>query len=173
MLGLTTLGVIHTAISLVAVAAGAIALIRDKEISPRTTVGQAYIVTTILTCLTGFGIFQHGGFGKPHVLGIVTLVVLALAYVAGRYQPFGSASRYVETVGYSLTFFFHMIPGVTETSTRLPPGAPLAANPDVPGLQMVVGALFVLFLIGATLQVRRMRSAGTAGAGTAPARSAG
>ena len=156
-----------------AVAAGAIGLIRDKEISPRTTVGQVYIVATILTCLTGFGIFQHGGFGKPHVLGIVTLVVLALAYVAGRYQPFGSASRYVETVSYSLTFFFHMIPGVTETSTRLPPGAPLAASPDVPGLQMVVGVLFVIFLIGATLQVRRMRGAGTAGAGRAPSGSAG
>lgn len=173
MLGLTSLGVVHTAISLVAVAAGAIALIRDKEISPRATVGRVYIATTILTCLTGFGIFQHGGFGKPHVLGILTLVVLALAYAAGRYQLFGSASRYVETVSYSLTFFFHMIPGVTESATRLPPGAPLAANPDVPGLQMVVGALFALFLIGATLQVRRKRGAAAARAATAPAGSGG
>ena len=168
MLGLTTLGVIHTAISLVAVAAGVVALIRDREMSLRTRVGQVYVVTTILTCVTGFGIFQHGGFGRPHVLGIVTLAVLALAYAAGRFQLFGRASRYVETVGYSLTLFFHMIPGVTETSTRLPLGAPLAANPDVPGLQMTVGALFIVFLIGATLQVRRMRRAGTASTDGAP-----
>src|SRR5882762_1114728 len=74
MFGLTQLGVIHTAISLIAVAAGLIAFFRDKEISPRNGVGKIYIIATVLTCLTGFGIFQHGGFGKPHTLGIITLI---------------------------------------------------------------------------------------------------
>ena len=74
MFGLTRLGVIHTLISLVAAAAGLIALLRDKLISPRNRTGMVYIVATVLTCLTGFGIFQHGGFGKPHILGIITLV---------------------------------------------------------------------------------------------------
>ena len=36
MLGLTSLGTAHTAISLVAVVAGLILLVRNKEISPRT-----------------------------------------------------------------------------------------------------------------------------------------
>lgn len=40
MFGLTQLGVVHTAISLVAVAAGAIALIRDKEITLGNTLGK-------------------------------------------------------------------------------------------------------------------------------------
>jgi uncharacterized membrane protein len=158
MLGLTPLGIVHTAISLIAVAAGAIALIRDKEISPRNRVGQIYIITTILTCLTGFGIFQHGGFGKPHVLGIITLLVLAMAAVARYSTLFGRASTYVETVSYSATFFFHMIPGITETSTRLPLGAPLVANADAKELEVVAAVLFVLFLIGAMLQILRIRS---------------
>jgi len=157
MLGLTPLGTIHTAISLVAVAAGFIALLRDNEISPRNRIGQIYVVMTILTCLTGFGIFQHGGFGKPHVLGIVTLVVLAVAAVAGYTRLYGRASPYVEIVSYSATFFFHWIPAIAETTTRLPPGAPLLPNADAPELQAVTGALFVVFLIGATLQVRRLR----------------
>src|SRR5471032_1927279 len=101
MFGLTQLGVVHTAISLVAVAAGFILLFRDKEISPKSMLGKVYIVTTILTCLTGFGIFQHGGFGKPHVLGIITLVVLGIAGLAGSTRVFGRASHYVETIGYS------------------------------------------------------------------------
>jgi len=156
MLGLTPLGTIHTAISLIAVAAGLIALVRDKEISPRNRVGQVYVIMTVLTCLTGFGIFQHGGFGNPHVLGIVTLVVLVVAAVAGYTRLYGRASPYVETVSYSATFFFHWIPAITETSTRLPLGAPLVANAEAPELQAVTGALFVVFLIGATLQVRRL-----------------
>ena len=162
MLGLTPLGAFHTAIGLIAVVAGLIALIRDKQISPRNLLGKIYVVTTIVTCVTGFGIFRHGGFGAPHVLGIITLAVLAVAAVAGQSTLFGRASRYVETISYSATFFFHFIPGVTETSTRLPPGAPLVANADAPALQVAIGILFLAFLIGATLQARRLRAAGLA-----------
>src|SRR5204862_7094186 len=122
-MGLTSLGIVHTIISLVAVAAGLIALIRDREISSRDRIGKLYVITTILTCLTGFGIFQHGGFGKPHALGIITLLVLGAAAVAERSRFFGRLSRYVAAVSYSPTLFFHMIPAVTETTTRLPAGA--------------------------------------------------
>src|SRR5471030_2104740 len=131
-LGLTQLGTLHTAISLIAVAAGLVALIRDKAISPRNRVGKIYVAATIITCVTGFGIFQHDGFGKPHVLGIVTLAVLALAGVAGFTRIFGRASPYVETVSYSATFLFHMVPAITEATTRLPLGHPLLANPGAP-----------------------------------------
>ena len=92
MFGLTQLGMFHTAISLIAVVAGAIALFRYREISPRNGLGKTYIITTVITALTGFGIFQHGGFGPPHMLGIITLVVLAIAFAAGRTRLFGRAS---------------------------------------------------------------------------------
>jgi len=158
MLGLTQLGVIHTAISLVAVVVGAVALVRDRQITLDGTMGRVYFVTTALTALTGFGIFQHGGFGKPHALGVLTLIVLAIALLARRTALFGRASRAVEVVSYSATFLFHMIPGITETTTRLPAGAPLLPNAEAPELQLAAAVLFVLFLIGATLQVRRLRS---------------
>src|SRR2546421_10582067 len=103
MLGLTTLGTWHTAISLVAVAAGFFALVRDKEISWRNAVGKLYVVTTAITCLTGFGIFQHGGFGKPHALGITTLVTLVGGGLAEHGPGFGGFSRQVEVVSYPAT----------------------------------------------------------------------
>jgi len=148
MFGLTNLGIVHTAISLVAVAAGFLAVFRYKEIPPRTRLGQTYIVTTVLTCLTGFPIFQHGGFGPPHALGIITLFVLAVAWLAGNSRLFGRLGRYIETLSYSLTLFFHMIPAFTETSTRLPAGAPLASGPADPNLRMAIGHLFLGFLGG-------------------------
>jgi len=147
---LTPLGTFHSAISLIAVVAGVIAFVRDKEISPKNLVGRIYVTTTVITCLTGFGIFQHGGFGKPHVLGV--------AAVAGNSRLFGRASPLVETISYSATFLFHMIPGITETSIRLPLGAPLVANADAPALQVATGVLFAAFLIGATLQVGQLRA---------------
>jgi uncharacterized membrane protein len=159
MLGLTPLGTVHTAISLIALAAGFVALARHKEISTRTRSGVVFAGGTMLSCLTGLGIFQHGGFGNPHVLAIVTLAVLAIAYAAEYRAVFGAFSRYVATVGYSLAFFFHFIPGTVETLTRLPAGAPYLANPDDPKAQPIIGVFFLMFLIGATLQVIRLRSA--------------
>jgi uncharacterized membrane protein len=157
MLGLTNLGIVHTAISLVALGAGAFALVRDKQIIAGNTVGKLYIWTTVLTCLTGFPIMQHGGFGKPHALGVITLVVLVIAAAAAK-GKFGRWSRYVEVVSYSATFFFHWIPTLVETSTRLPVGKPLVADRDGPELQAATGVLFLLFLIGAVLQIRRLRA---------------
>jgi uncharacterized membrane protein len=157
MAGLSSLGIIHTAISLIAVGSGIVSLVRTGDISLRNGVGRTYVITTILTCLTGFGIFHHGGFGKPHELGIITLVVLGVAWLGGR-KRLGRVSPYIETVCYSMTFFFHLVPGVTETTTRLPVSAPLASGPDDPLVQRLVGICFLLFLVGATLQVIRMRA---------------
>ena len=155
--GLTSLGVFHTLISLVALATGAIVLIRDGKISSDNVLGKTYIVATVIVCLTGFGIFQHGGFGKPHVLGIITLVTLGVVWAASK-GSLGKASPYIERVGYSLTFFFHIVPTITESATRLPLSAPLVSSPEDPRIQMASGICFIIFLIGATLQVREMRA---------------
>jgi hypothetical protein len=165
MLGLTNLGAIHTLISLVALCAGLAATVRDKAILPDSGLGQVYLWTTVLTCLTGFGIFQHGGFGKPHALGVITLLVLGVAELARRSSLFGKLAAYVVAVSYSLTLFFHFVPGVTETFTRLPAGAPLFSSPEDPALQKLVGTIFGVFLVGAVLQVRRLRAGRESGTG--------
>ena len=156
MFGLTPLGTFHTAISLIAVIAGFVALARHKEISTASRSGSTFFWGTVITCLTGFGIFQHGGFGNPHILGIVELIVLGVALAAERRAAFGRASRYVRTVGYSLALFLHFIPATVETLPRLPAGAPYLANPDDPKAQPIIGVFFVVFLLGATLQVLRL-----------------
>ncbi len=166
MLGLTTLGVLHTAISLIAVVCGFWALARDKEILLTNRLGQTYVVGTFLSAATGLFIFQHGGFGPPHVLSILTILALGVGTVAATSGLFGRWARYVQAISYSSTVFFHTIPGVTETSTRLPPGAPLVASPDAPVLQGVYLVLLVAFLIGLTVQLRwiaRSRATGSAG----------
>jgi uncharacterized membrane protein len=159
MFGLTPLGTLHTAISLVAVIAGFVALARDREISTRSTSGLVFFWGTVVACVTGFGIFQHGGFGKPHVLGIVTLIVLGVALMAERTGAFARLSRYVATLGYSLALFLHFIPATVETLTRLPIGAPYLANGDDPKAPPIFGFFFLIFLIGALLQVLRLRRA--------------
>ncbi|HKC14333.1 MAG TPA: hypothetical protein VKI41_20080 [Vicinamibacteria bacterium] len=154
---LTPLGLFHTLVSLVCVVAAFMALARHKEISPRTRLGQIYLGTLVITTLTGFPIFRHGKAGPPHVLGVLTLVVLMMAAFAETTRLFGRASAYVKTVCYSMTVFFIMIPTVTETLTRLPLGAPIVASPESPVFGPLYTALLLVFLIGAGLQVRTLR----------------
>src|SRR5258708_9899873 len=149
MFGLTPLGTFHTAISVIAIVAGFVALARDKEISTRSAAGAVFFWGTVITCLTGFGIFRHGGFGNPHVLGIVTLIVLGVAVAAERGSAFGGVSRYIATVGYSLGLFLHFIPATVETLTRLPVGAPFLATPAAPQAPPITGGFFLRFLVGA------------------------
>lgn len=162
MFGLTMLGTIHTAISIAAVIAGFVALVRYRQITTRDGAGLAFAIGTLLSCLTGLPIFQHGGFGPPHALAILTLIVLAVAY-AGERAKLGRASRYIAVLGFSFALFLHFIPGTVETLTRLPAGAPYLANADDPKAQPIIGVFFLIFVVGAVLQLRRLRSTGRAG----------
>lgn len=157
MLGLSTLGFFHTLLGVVALVAGAACFIQECAISTRSLAGRIFLVTTALTCVTGFGVFQRGGANIAHVLGVVTLLTMSLALWAERKEVFGRLSVYVATVSYSLTYFFHWIPGTTETFTRFPAGAPLFSSPEDPALEQTVGVMFLVFLIGAAFQVRRIR----------------
>ncbi|WP_042881085.1 hypothetical protein [Cupriavidus necator] len=161
MLGLSTLGAVHTAFALVAVVCGYAMLLRFGRISAELSLGKTYIVGTAISCFTSFGIFMHGGFNVAHSLGILTLVVLGVAAVAGRSRETSRLATYVETIGLSLTLFFHMIPGLTETFTRFPMGSPLFSGPEDPKLQKVVGFAFLLFLIIIALQIRHIWKAPT------------
>jgi uncharacterized membrane protein len=155
---MSTLGIIHTIIGLVAVIAGIIALIRGRRITSKNVTGQVYIHSTVLTCLTGFGIYHLGGFGAPHVLGIITLLVLGAAWLAETKGKFGSKSKLVETLCYTTTLFFHFIPGITETFTRFPLGAPLFASRESPALAGTIGTIFVIFVVIMVAQMRAVKA---------------
>ena len=162
MFGITPFGMVHTLISLVSLFGGLYALARYREIAWLRPSGRLYVWFTIATCITGFFIFRHGGFGKPHALGVITLVVLAVAWYAERRATPGSLARIVATLGYTLTLFFHFIPAFTETATRVPEGAPLVSGPDAPELQTAVGiafAVFVIIMVFQAIRIRRERGA--------------
>ncbi len=158
MLGLTVLGAIHTAISLVAIIAGFWALARDKEIVPANRLGQLYLVTTALTAATGLMIFEHGGFRIGHAFAVLTLLLVAIGTVAAATPLFGRASRYVQVVFYSSTMLIHLITGSAETLTRLPPGAPLVTAANASVFKDIIGALILVFLAGLALQLRWLRA---------------
>lgn len=155
---LSVLGLVHTLLSLVPLAAAAVALIRYRRISFKNVVGKVYVFSLVISVLTGLPIFRHGSFGPAHFVGILTLIALAVAIAADKGQTFGGASIYVEGVCYSVSVLFLMIPTVTETLTRIPLDTPLAASPEAPLVQATYGVLLIFLVIGIVLQIRLLRA---------------
>lgn len=154
MAGLTTLGAVHTAIALVGFGAGVATLLRDCEIRFGNSTGKFYVLATFIAAASGLFIFNHGGFGPPQVLSLLTILTLLAGMLAATTPVFGKASELVEIICFSTTLLFHLIPAFTESLIRLPVGAPLLTSPEAPEFQAIYGALFVLYGIGLALQLR-------------------
>ena len=107
---------------------------------------------TIPGIVSGFGIFQRGGFNEAHLMGVLTLVVVGMALLPLRMRWW----PYAQTVLWALTLLFHMVPGMTETFTR-PLDAPLFTGPDDPTLPAAVGGMFGVFAVVMLLQVLHRR----------------
>lgn len=148
------LGWFHTIMGVIALASGVFTLARFKEISLETRSGQIYLAATLITAGTALAIFQRGEFGPGHALALLTLAALAVGTVAATTELFGKFSRYIRAVSYSATLLFHCIPAITDGLLRLPVGNPVLSSIDDPILKMCYLGLLILFLIGATLQLR-------------------
>jgi len=160
MFGLSTLGFVHTALSLMALATGLVVvagLLAGRRLNGWTS---AYFVTAVLTDATGFALPRP--FDIVHWLGVAMAAALLIAILA-RY-PFGLAGRWrptfaVATVAsvYVLVFFT-----IGEAFLRIPALKPLA--PTLTELPFVLAQLAGLALFGmlAAVAVVNMRRAATA-----------
>ncbi len=147
---MTSLGIFHTIVSIVALLVAFVAIFRQGLIAPYSSVGKVYSVLTVVACGTAFGIYKTGKFSPGHILAVLILVVLLLVYVV-----LDQKKTFLQTLCMSATLFFSMIPTIVETLTRLPVGAPFAPDAEAPLVKMCVGIVFVLFLAGATWQFFR------------------
>lgn len=152
------LGIVHTALSLLPVAFGAYALIRDGYIEPASRTGKLYLGGMLLSIFTSFGLSSTGGFNEAHALGIVALLALAVGFNARRFARLGAWTEYLQNLSLSFSYMLLFIPAINETLKRVPPSQPLASGPQSPLVQALVGIVAVLFVIGAIYQAWRLHA---------------
>lgn len=153
---LSTLGIVHTAISLVPLVAGLWAFYQAGRIAPRSPVGRWYVYGMILGVLTAFGLSSTGGFNAGHAIGILCLVALAVGSYAQRISALGGLGEYLETAAMSFSFFLMMIPTLNESLSRLPPSNPIGQGPDSPPVQTAVMVALLVLVVGVLYQFYRI-----------------
>ena len=156
---LSVLGIIHTAISILAIIAGVIALVRYGKINMTTSPGRAYIWLTILTCITAFPIMKLGHPTAGHYVGVIILGLITFGLQAKNIPILKKGADYIEVVAISTTFFLSMIPTTVETLTRVPISKPIASGPADPLITKVLLVFVVLYIVGVTYQLAKLRKA--------------
>jgi len=155
---LSILGIVHTAISILAIIFAVVALLRDGKINTLNTTGKWYIILTIIACLTSLPIMKTGHPTAGHYLAIMILILIPIGVYAKSIKFLGKSADYIQTLALSTTVFFSMVPTTVETLTRLPISHPLASDPGAPLIQMTLLTFLILYIIGVAYQFIKIHS---------------
>ena len=156
-MGLSNIGIFHTAIGVIAIIAALIAFVRYGKIDLRQTTGKVYFYCTLITSLTALGISRNGSFNPGHAFSILIIILIVVAYFLVSRKEGNGKARYFENFLLSFSFFLSMLPTVNETFTRIPIGHPLAKDVSDPVIGRTLFAILILFIIGSVYQFRKQR----------------
>nr|WP_280884464.1 hypothetical protein [Stenotrophomonas sp. 1278] len=148
----------HTAISLVPIAAGLFGFIRYRAIDPATRAGKLYLLGLVLSVVTSFTVSSTGGLNPGHAFGVVILLIAFGGVLAARLRFLGRLAPYLSTFALSFSFLLSLVPGVNETLTRLPVAHPIAAAPLAPVILQTLLGCAAVFAIGFVAQCWRIRA---------------
>jgi hypothetical protein len=144
-MSITTFTLLHTVLSLVGIVAGLVvagALVTGTRLGRW---GAVFLVTTVLTSATGFG-FPFVKLIASHVVGIVSLVVLAAVIVADYVKHVAGRWRTTYAAGVVLATYLNVFVLVAQLFKRIPVlfvAAPTQSEPPFAVTQALVLALFV------------------------------
>jgi hypothetical protein len=153
---LKTFTLVHVVISLLGIASGFVVmfgLLAARRLDGWTAL---FLATTVATSVTGFG-FPLTHFGAPHWVGVISLVVLALAILARYVLHLAGAWRWVYVVGAVLALYLNVFVGVVQAFQKIPvlkAMAPTQTEPPFLLTQLIVLALFIALAIVTAVRFR-------------------
>jgi len=168
-MSLATYTLVHVLISLVGIGSGFVVLfglVTAKRLEGWTAL---FLATTVATSVTGYGFpFEH--LLPSHIVGAISLVVLAVA-IAARYG-FGmrGAWRHVYVLTATLALYLNVFVGVVQSFLKIPALRALAPKQTEPPFVVSQGVVLLLFVVLAIVAAVRFRAEGM---GTGGARTAG
>jgi hypothetical protein len=153
---MTTYTVIHVVISLVGIGSGVVVLfglLTGQRLDRWTAL---FLASTVATSATGFG-FPVDRVLPSHIVGGISLVVLAIAIYARYGRQLAGRWRTVYVVLAVVSLYLNLFVGVVQAFLRIPAlrtMAPTQSEPPFVLTQLAVLALFIALSIAAVLRFR-------------------
>ncbi len=146
----------HVIISLIGIFCGLVVLfglLVRKRLDGWT---KWFLITTVLTSVTGF-FFPFHGFTPAHGVGIISLLVLAVAIFARYPRQLAGHWRWIYVVTAVIALYFNVFVAVVQAFEKVPAlkvMAPTQTEPPFKLTQLVVLSLFVVLGIVAAIRFR-------------------
>ncbi len=149
MLGLSfsAFTTLHVVISLIGIATGLIvlwAMLGGRHLGGLTGV---FLATTVLTSVTGF-MFPFNQLLPSHIVGLISLAVLAVALLALYGKGLSGAWRSIYVIAATIALYLNVFVGVVQAFQKfsvLHALAPTQAEAPFVAAQLAVLALFAVF----------------------------
>jgi hypothetical protein len=159
-MSLATFTMVHVIISLIGIVSGIIVMFGLLGSEQRPGMTAVFLLTTILTSVTGF-LFPFTQLLPSHVLGILSLVLLAAACVALYGMKLSGAWRWIYVVTALASLYLNVFVLIIQSFLKIPALTALAPGnpPSGPVFAVVQGIALLFFIVVITGAVRRFRPA--------------
>ena len=145
---------LHVLISLVGIGSGLIVMygmLTAKRLDGWTSL---FLATTVLTSVTGFG-FPFVGVTPAIKLGIISLVVLAIAYMARYVRHLAGGWRVTYVISAAIALYLNVFVLVVQSFEKVPALKAIAPTQKEPPFAIAQIAVLVVFVGLTILAVRR------------------
>jgi hypothetical protein len=148
--------ILHTAISLIAIASGLIVLagmLRARRLPGWTAV---FLVTTLLTSVTGF-MFPINGLTPAIVFGLISIVILVIALAALYLKHLSGAWRWIYVTTALMALYLNVFVLIVQSFQKLPALQKLAPTQSEPPFLIAQAVALIAFLILGAMAARKFR----------------
>jgi len=165
ILGMSTASftVFHVILSLIGIGSGLVVVVGMWAANRLDGWTALFLATTVLTSVTGF-LFHSSHFGPPHVIGLLSLLLLVLAILARYSYDMDGSWRWVFVVTAMLSLYFNVFVGVVQAFQKLPLLQPLAPTGSEPPFAIAQGLVLVVFVVFTVFALKRFYPARDAAA---------
>jgi hypothetical protein len=155
---LSTFTLAHVVLSLIGIFSGAVVLFgifKAKRLDGWTAL---FLATTLSTSVTGF-FFPVDRFLPSHAVGILSLILLAVAIVARYARHLTGAWRSIYVITAAIALYLNVFVLIVQSFLKVPTLkalAPTQSEPPFLFTQLVVLAIFAAAIIVATIRFRNL-----------------
>ena len=157
-MSLETFTFLHVVISLVGIMTGFIVVALMLQNAPLAGWNGFFLTATILTSVTGF-FFPLKAIGPPHIVGAISLVVLAVALFALYGRKLAGPWRAVYVVSAVFALYLNVFVGIVQSFAKVTYLHKLAPTGSEPPFGVAQAIVLILFVVIGFLATRRYHPA--------------
>ena len=152
-----TYTLLHVLISLAGIASGLVVmfgLLAQKRLDGWTGL---FLTTTALTSITGFG-FPFHRLLPSHIVGIISLVVLAIVIPARYAFHLAGPWRWIYVIGSAIALWFNVFVLIVQSFQKVPALQALAPKQSEPPFVIAQAAALTLFVVFGVVAAMRFHT---------------